>query len=286
MGVRVSAVTGSDLPEVADFLHRNLNDKVSAEAWARAVDVPWKVDAPNHGFHLRADDGTVVGAYLAFYSDRTVGGRSLRFCNLGAWCVRPEQRFHSLRLLKALLDQGCDVYTDLSPSGNVVPVNTRRGFRFLDTATELVPNLPGPPLPGAGSVTADRAAIARALTGRELQIFQDHADTAAARHLLLTRGDETCYVIFRKDRRKGLPLFASILYVSDPALFRRMFRQVSRHLLLRHGIPATLAEQRIVGGSLPGGRPLANPRRKMVLGDAVADPDVDYLYSELVCLSW
>jgi hypothetical protein len=286
MGVRVSAITGSDVPEVAEFLHRNLNEKVTAQAWAQAVDVPWKVDAPNHGFHLRTDDGAVAGAYLAFYSDRTIGDRVLRFCNLGAWCVLPEQRFHSLKLLKALLDQGCDAYTDLSPSGNVVPMNTRKGFRFLDTTTELVPNVPGPWLPGSGSVTDDPRRIAAALSGAEAQIHQDHAGLAAARHLLLTRGDETCYVIFRKDRRKGLPLFASILYVSNPALFRRMFRQVSRHLLLRHGIPATLAEPRVVGGSLPGGRTLENPRRKMVLGDGFADADVDYLYSELVCLSW
>ena len=60
-------------------------------------------------------------------------------------------------------------------------------------------------------------------------------------------------------------------YVSDPALFRRMARQVSRHLLLRHGIPATLAEVRIVGGRLPAGRMLSAPRRKMVLGAGFED---------------
>jgi len=286
MGIRVSPITDLDVPAVAEFLHRNLNERVPAAAWARAVDVPWKVDAPNHGFHLRTDDGAVVGAYLAFYSDRTIGGSVRRFCNLGAWCVLPEQRFHSLRLLKALLAQDCDAFTDLSPSGNVVPVNTRLGFRFLDTATALVPNLPWPTAPGAGRVTGDRKVIERSLSGGELQIYHDHAGLAAARHLLLTRDGETCHVIFRTDRRKGLPLFASILYVSNPALFRRMARQVSRHLLLRHRLPATLAEPRIVGGVMPLGRMLAEPRRKMVRGDGFSDDDVDYLYSELVSVSW
>jgi hypothetical protein len=286
MGVRVSPITDSDVPAVAEFLHRNLNDRVPAEAWARAVDVPWKVEAPNHGFQLRTDDGAVVGVYLAFYSDRTIGDEVRRFCNLGAWCVLPEHRFHSLRLLKALLAQECDVFTDLSPSGNVVPVNTRLGFRFLDTATTLVPNLPWPPLPGGGAVTGDRRVIERALSGGELQIYQDHAGCAAARHLLLTRGDETCHVVFRKDRRKGLPVFASILYASNPALFRRMARQVSRHLLLRHGALATLAELRVVGGRLPSGRLLSAPRRKMVHGAGIPDHHIDYLYSELACVSW
>ena len=53
--------------------------------------LPWKVDAPNHGFMLR-DGQRVVGAYLAFYSERLIAGRMERFCNLGAWYVLPEYR--------------------------------------------------------------------------------------------------------------------------------------------------------------------------------------------------
>ena len=51
------------------------------------------------------DDNAVVGAYLAFYSERMIDGRAEPFCNLGAWCVLPSYRFHSLRLLNALLAQ-------------------------------------------------------------------------------------------------------------------------------------------------------------------------------------
>ena len=65
MAIRVSPISGADVGAVADFLHTNLNARVTAEAWARAMDVPWKVDAPNHGFML-VEDGAVIGAYLAF----------------------------------------------------------------------------------------------------------------------------------------------------------------------------------------------------------------------------
>ena len=58
-----------------------------------------------------------------------IDGRVERFCNLGAWCVLPEHRFHALRLLKALLAQDGYHFTDLSPSGNVVGLNERLGFR-------------------------------------------------------------------------------------------------------------------------------------------------------------
>lgn len=284
MAIRVTPITSADLPAVARFLHENLNTRVSAEAWENAVQVPWKVAAPNHGFLLRTDEGDIVGAYLAFYSERTVRGRVRRFCNLGAWCVLPEHRFHSLKLLKALLAQEGYVFTDLSPSGNVVPMNERLGFTHLDTATAVVPNLPWLPL--RGRLTADPAAIENTLTGENLQIYRDHVGTAAARHVVLRRGGRSCYVVYRTDRRKDLPFFASVLHVSDPQLFRSMRRRFQAHLLTRHGILALLAEPRVIGHRPRLSRMLGTPRRKMYRGEDVTDADVDYLYSELTCLSW
>jgi hypothetical protein len=282
MAIRVSPISGADVGAVAEFLHANLNSRVSADAWASAMDVPWKVDAPNHGFML-IEDGAVVGAYLAFYSERVVDGRPERFCNLGAWCVLPDRRFHSVKLLKALLAQEGYHFTDLSPSGSVVPINTRLKFEFLDTATALMPNLPWP---GLGRVTSDPAVIDRTLTGHDLEIYRDHAHTAAAHHVLLRRGGDWCYVLFRRDRRKNLPLFASVLYVSNPALFRRMSRSFARHLLLRHGIPATFVETRVAGHRPGLSIMLRSPRRKMFKSDRLAPEQIDYLYSELVCVAW
>lgn len=284
MAVRVTPITGADVTAVAAFLHSELNRRVPAEAWAGAVRVPWAVDAPNHGFMLRTDTGEVVGAYLAFYSERTIEGRVERFCNLGAWCVREEHRFHSLRLLKALLAQDGYHFTDLSPSGNVVPINSRLKFEFLDTTTALVPNLPWPGLPFR--VTGDPAVIERTLRGHDRKIFDDHRDTAAANHVLLRAGGEHCYVVFRKDRRKGLPLFASVLHVSNPAVFKRASRAFSRHLLVRHGIPATLAELRVTRHRPWLSILVKQPRRKMFRSTKLAHDQIDYLYSELACVAW
>lgn len=286
MAIRVSPITGSDVRAVAEFLHAHLNDRVSADAWERSISVPWSVSAPNHGFMLVDDQNNVVGAYLAFYSERTIDGQCERFCNLGAWCVLPEHRFHSLRLLKALLAQDGYHFTDLSPSGNVVPVNTRLKFEFLDTATALMPNLPWPTLPGRQSVSSDPAVIEQTLTGPDLKLYRDHVGAAAAHHVVLRGGGEWCYVVFRRDRRKNLPLFASVLHVSNPALFRRMIRPFSRHLLLRHGIPATLVELRVAGHRPWPAVMLRSPRRKMFKSSRLAPERIDYLYSELVCVAW
>ena len=114
--VELRPITAADTAAVGRFLHEHLNSRVPAEAWARATRVPWSVESPNAGFML-LDGDAVVGAHLAYYSEREIGGRSERFCDLGAFCVLPDHRFHSLRLLKALLAQDGYHFTDLSPSG-------------------------------------------------------------------------------------------------------------------------------------------------------------------------
>lgn len=283
--VSVRAIQGGDLPAVGRFLHANLNPRITAQTWASAPLVPWRTSAPNFGFLLECDN-EVVGVYLAFYSNRTINGRSEAFCNLGAWCVRDEYRMHSIHMIKALLSQKDYTLTDLSPSGAVVPLNEKLKFQHLNTETILIPTLPWPKLPHHAALTADPAQIERNLTGAELQLYRDHVRAAAAKHVLLTRGRETCYVIYRRDRRKNLPIFASVLYVSNPDLFSASIPQLSRHLLLRHGILAILAELRIIVHRPRLSKLLSAPRRKMFRSSRLQADQIDYLYSELVCVPW
>jgi hypothetical protein len=283
--VQVAPLTDADVARAAAFLHAQLNSRISAEAWQRALDVPWSVDRPNAGVML-LDGDAVVGVQLAFYSDRTIDGRRERFCNLGAWCVLPKYRFHSLRLLKALLAQEGYHFTDLSPSGNVPGINSRLKFRQLDTATALIPNIPWPSWPRRAVISSDPELIDRTLTGENLELYRDHLSAGAARHLVLINDDEWCYVVFRKDSRKNLPVFASILHVSNPDLFRRLARPFSRHLLVHHAALATLAEERIVRCRPRPSFRLRSPRRKMFRSADLEPAQIDYLYSELVCVSW
>jgi hypothetical protein len=215
-----------------------------------------------------------------------IDGRRERFCNLGAWCVLPEHRFNSLRLLRAVLAQEGYHFTDLSPSGNVVGVNERLGFRFLDTTAVLVPTVPLPSWPRRDVISADPAVIERTLEGYALTLYRDHATTAAARHLVLIRDDEWCYIVFRKDRRRRVRAFASILYASNPDLLRRMAGPLGRYLLVHHGVLAMILEQRILARPPRLAVPLKSRRRKMFRSPRLGAAQIDYLYSELVCVSW
>jgi hypothetical protein len=283
--VQLGPITGADIERVAAFLHTHLNSRVSVAAWAAAMEPPWSDAWPNHGFFLQ-QQGELVGAYLAFYSERLIDGYLERFCNLGAWCVLEQHRAHGLRLIRSLLGQGGYHFTDLSPSGNVVAINERLRFVSLDTTSAAVPNLPWPVLARGIKISSAPDEVARSLAGRDREIYRDHAETAAARHVVIRRGDDRCYVIWRHDRRKRMPIFGSVLYVSHPELFEEAALLFSRHLLLRHRVLVTLAERRVVRSRPPGSIMLRQTRPKMFRSDRLKPDQIDYLYSELTCVAW
>lgn len=282
--VRLRPIERADLPAVGEFLSRQLNPRLTALEWADAIVPPWVVESPNHGYQLVAGE-ELVGVHLAFYSQRLLDGKVEGFCNLAAWCVSEPYRSHGIRMLRALLAQPGYSFTDLSPSGAVVPINQRLRFSPLDTETVLV--LPRPALgPRRTKVIDDPHLIENRLTGAAKRIFEDHRCAAAARHLLLQRGDRECYVIFRQDRRKNLPVFASILHVSDRAVFAESVPELSHYLLWRHGVLGVLAELRVVGDRPSLSLRLHKPRPKMFRSTRVGADQIDYLYSELTCVAW
>ncbi len=284
-GVELAEISDGDVTDVATFLFEAMNDRVAPEAWAELLSPPWSSTGPNHGFLLRSES-RIVGAYAAVYSDRVIGGESVRICNLAAFCVLDDFRAQSFRLLRAVLRQPGFEFTDLSPSGNVVALNERLGFVRLDTATRLAINLPTLPQRGV-TVTSEPARLESVLRSDDARIYADHRNAAASRHLLVTFGEGWGYVLFRKDRRKGLPLFATPLHVGgDRSLVERAWPTIASELLLRHRAPATLAEHRILGFDPRPSVPLSAPRPKMFRSTRLHADDIDYLYSELTLLEW
>lgn len=277
----ITPITDDDITAVAGFLHANLNDQVP---WAQScVATPWKADAPNHGFMLR-DGQRVVGALLALYSERLIAGRSERFCNLGSWCVLPDYRSCSMSLLRTLLAQEGYTFTVLTPDAASQEILSWLGFGVLDTEAAAIPNLPWPVLPGQTKVSADPAVIDNALTGTQRVLYRDHAGAMAAHHLVLTDGTDSCHVIWREARYGRKPV-AQILHVGNTALFHRSLLPLTRHLLIRHRLVATLAELRVIDR-----RPHLSIRHnvwpKMYRSTSLTAEQIDYLYSELMWVPW
>lgn len=278
--VQVEPITDADIRTVAEFLRRGMNSTLSEADWQRAMIAPWDVEQPNHGYLLR-QNGSVVGAYLALYSERVIDGRPRRICNLGTWCVADEHRATGLRLLRSLLRQRGYSFTDLSPNPNVVALNTRLGFARLDTETAVVANLPWPMRSRGVRVVDTPDHINGLLQGRDQTIYRDHAATAAG-HVVLARGDQSCHVMFRRIRYKRLRA-AAIMYVGNPGLFRDCAPYFYRYLLLKHGMAVTLVETRLAEQRWGRSVLVSGPPR-MFFSEDLEPAQIDYLYSELTCL--
>lgn len=286
--VKVRPIEGVDLPAVGEFLSAHLNSSLSSTTWVEALTPTWRTEAETHGFMLARGE-EIVGVYAAFYSEQAgADGATRRVCNLAAWCVLEEFRAHSLLLVRSMVRQRDHELTDLSPSGAVVATNERLGFTHLDTAGALVVNPVLARAPRGARLVRDLDEIAALLEGDDRQAFQDHRDSLAARHLAVVHGGRVCWVVFRRVRRKRLPLFAAVIHVSDRALFAEVSGLVYRDLLLRHRLPFTLVENRVVGSAVPWhSRRLASQRPKMYLSRTGAPPEsVSQLYSELTQVPW
>ena len=92
--------------------------------------------------------------------------------------------------------------------------------------------------------------------------------------------------MFRRDRRKGLSLFVSVLHVSDPELLHATSAPSRGLSYCGTARSATLSELRVVGRQPPMSSIIARPRPKMYRSRILKAADVDYLYSELECLEW
>lgn len=282
-GVVVRPIETEDLPFIAAFLSEHFPPKSPAEDWVAA----WEEingrpgsNGPNHGMAMWSGKD-VVGAYLAIYSTRIIDGRTERFCNLAVWCVAPEFRSRSTRMLNALLAQPGYHFTDLAATSAVQRLNLRLGFRYLDAGSQLTPNLPWPTLPNRTRVSSDPAEISRVLKGEPLRYYQDHALCRWARHAVIVRDAISCYVQWRFERRMHVRCFAAVQYVSEPGLFRDGFLDLSRHLGVRHGAPFTLVDHQVAGARLRPSVWIPSASQRMFKSATLGPRDFDYLYSEI-----
>ena len=128
----VRPARGGDVGAIIALLRSGFGPHWSPEKWRRLFEYPRVQSQPNLGFVLESGD-RLVGFLGAVYSERFVGARLERFCNLSSWYTIPQFRNSSLKLLVALLDQPGYTFINLTPSEGVVPMMKMLEFRLLES---------------------------------------------------------------------------------------------------------------------------------------------------------
>lgn len=275
----VEPILEKELPELCEFLSRNLNSSKSPQEWKESLQPSWTSSRPNYGFMLK-DNGKIVGAIGAIYADRETSAGRFTTCNITSWCVLDAYRAQSMRLAMSVIAQPGLHFTDFSPTEVVSASLQFLKFRPLDSRQVLMPNLPGI-VPGARAYL-DGHEIRAKLTGPALKVFEDHARFSWLHHALLEAEGAQCHVIYKLDKVKGVNA-ARVLHISDRQCFRKAFPVLARKFLLR-GLLFTKAEVRQLA-ELPLVHAIRDGfTKKVFLSETWSESDVDYLYSESVCM--
>jgi len=276
-------IRDEDLPEFCSFLTENLHRERSAAAWAEAFQQKWCSTKPNNGFLIR-HEGRIVGGIGAIYAERPVHGRTERFCNITSWCVLDAFRAQSMRLAMALTGQPGFHYTDLTPTEVVSRTLQFLKFKPMNERHALWPNLPWPfaRLDGVRVVTEPEQ-IGRLLAAAAAKAYRDHCHLPWLGHAAVGRPDAWCHVVWKHTRLKRVT-GAMILAVSDPERFLDYRWAFGSHLLLRHGLPYTRVESRLLPRVPTLCIELSGYSNKVFKSDTLTASDMSNLYSELAAL--
>ena len=130
MTVRVRPAHEGDISALIALLRDGFGSHWSPATYRRLFEYPRVEKQPNLGFVMESGD-QLVGFLGAIYSERSLGERLERFCNMSSWYTIPQFRKSSLDLLKALLAQQGYTFTNFTPSTQVIQVMKACGFQSL-----------------------------------------------------------------------------------------------------------------------------------------------------------
>lgn len=224
-----------------------------------------------------------VGFLSTLYSERTIDGRTHRFCNLNTWIVEPEYRQHSLALLFPILKDKEISITNLTPSEKVQQMLKHFGFQNLETSlTAIFPSvfrpLPRPSdLMDVCRLLAQPSVIDLQLNG----LIEDHQQTQA-KALSLSIADESCTIFFAKTSYYRFN-YSLLLSISNPVFFNRHLHAFRAKLFSINGTLRILTDTRFLGGLTPHSSKHF-PNKRLIRPAAGAPSSIDNLYSELVLL--
>jgi len=281
----VRAVGAEAFAEIYPLLRQFPTKQMGEPDWRRMLfSTPWS-DNPQRGYALYAD-GRAVGFIATIFSNRNIAGHVERVCSLSSWIMEPDHRSEVLKLLMPILKLRDHSILNPTPSPAAHGIFSQLGFVPFETERLILSPIPDGARALSGSFTTSKEDLEKNLTGEEATIYAHHAWCAAARHLLLRRGDRECYVVATAMHKKGIP-FAEIQYVSDWDLFWKL--RLLAHAAL---FPGTRAIALFVDRRFAGERrPLLSvvrrcPRLYRPAHKGLEPRMIDGLYSEMMNLKW
>ncbi len=242
---------------------------------------------PGHCGYALVDGSRVVGVLGMLFSERSIAGRTARFCNLHSWYVDDEYRGKSLLLMRQALRLSEHTLTDFTPTEKVCAISKRLGFEPLDSTVRVFLPFGRQSKHPAGDapvdITSDSNVIKAKLSPSDLLLFDAH-QVRHCEHLIVTSADQACYLICSNVDRYFLP-YRQIHYISNKPLFEQALPQITTYLLAGSNAHFTAVEDRLVAGlKLPRSFRLPMQSRQIFRPYNVDPAEIDELSSEVSLL--
>ncbi|MFT7527892.1 MAG: hypothetical protein ACI9LY_003051 [Arenicella sp.] len=279
----ISPINTTDISAVADFLHKNMNSRFSAEEWAQGLNACWLENAPNHGFMLR-DNHQVVGVICAIYSVQKVNGSEEYFCNPHTWCVLEEYRSKSVPLVLAVIRQQGYHFTMFSPNKDGEKIFSYLGFLPLSRAKVILPHIPSLKFFHRSDVFDKHGISPEWLPIDIAKCYQDHQAYPWLEMFAFRSEDDFCLVIYKATKYKKLPC-ANVTYISNKPLFEKCWGAIKNHLLFKHGTCCTRVDQRFLTQQPKLSFLTVDGPARFYLSSTVEPSAVEYIYSELTAMN-
>jgi hypothetical protein len=277
-------ITPQLFSEVYEAILHDWNPNISREQWQTAFTNRWETEEDYFGYAL-THSGRIVGIHGMLFSQRQINGRSVRFCNLHAWHVKPDYRAKSLALMKPIIELKDYVVTDFTASPTVTALLKRMGFAALDPAVVVLPSIPWRGSRASARIreleTVDSLA-GSPLTAAEQQIYHDHQGIDCG-HMLLSDEQDYCYLVFSRVAQHNLP-YCLVHYVSNPRLLAEQHAAIRRHVLRSCRSRYMVVEARLLREHHVPLSFRINGRDKLCRSRDVLPHQIDTLYSEIVLL--
>lgn len=249
--------------------------------WRNGLARIWKFHAERElgavGSILRVGQ-EAAGVILTLRSKRTAasGRRAHLAVNLSSWYVRPRYRILARQMLRDVLAEPVDLFTDFTPIPSVVELLKNSGFTQRQEGTMLVP-LPALALARSGS---SRVRGAYQDYDRSLAVLiADHVALGGIACMLIAN-EQAQPLMFARAKCKGVPA-ARLVYAADMNGFKENIGGIARYLMSRGCVvlemPANPDDEIFCGRYSHG-------RRPVFYKGEMPRADVDQAYSEFVLL--
>jgi hypothetical protein len=267
--IRCREIAEADLPAVAELLAKSFTTRDNQMFRLRRLAQCRPPEGlPQFGYLLE-HEGRVVGAILTIYSSISIGGSSVKRCNLSSWHVEPEYRGYGALLTSQALKQKNVTYINATARPSTWSIVSAQGFSRYSEGIFIAGPLLNRRAPATKTTVvvrdgADNSFGAGKLDPGETAILSDHARFGCLSLVCETAETAHPFVFARRDL-KGLIPCVQLVYCRSIDDFVRFAGSIGRTLARRGIFLVTIdANQPIpglVGRYYPGRMP------KFVRGD-------------------